>query len=68
MTAWLTVSIVVAIGAGALLVAIALVSRELDPTRRTLGEFRSGLEPALLRVRTETDAARQRFAGRRHPG
>lgn len=64
MTAWLAASVVVGIACAALLVALSRASGELEQTRRALGGFRAGMQPALVRVRTEAEAARQRLGGR----
>lgn len=60
MASWLIVCLVVACAGATMLVAIAKVSRELPPTRRALGEFRTGLQPALVRVRHEAAVVRAR--------
>ncbi len=64
MTSWFMVYAVVALSVAAVLAAIAHASRELPTARRSLTDFSSGLRPALVRVRTETDEARARLARR----
>jgi hypothetical protein len=62
---WLVPLAVAALGATALAAALRRCLGEIAPLRDAFARSRADVAPALVRVRSETDAARERLA--RHP-
>lgn len=59
---WLAPLAVTALGAAAVAAALHRCLGQLGPLRDAFGRYRDEVQPALVRVRTETDVARERLS------